>query len=124
MPGENYPLILQALDELGQDAMALVTVSEIDQVKSTSSISLGNNAYRPSCCKATPFSFQVPEKTYTEIENKNAKVNLDFLFVDLVSVWTNNHFLQLEVKPCRPGFIFSRDLKRCVCNTTLEAIQR
>ena len=124
MPGEYYPLSLQAIDELGQKKIAIVIASEIDKVNSTGSILLDDISYLLFPKRTViPFSFQVPEKTYNESVQKE-KVKRNIKFVDPLSILTNSHSFYLEIQPCYPGFIFSRNRKRCICDTNLEAIQR
>ena len=115
---------LQAIDELGQEVIAAIFVSEVVQVNSTSKISLDHILYvfRPN--KTIPFLFRVPEASYNKIKNKEVRVNRTIQFSDIFSGLPNGYSFDVELQTCRPGFVFSRDRQKCVCNTQLDAIQR
>ena len=123
MPGERHPLSLQALDELGQEVIAIVFVSEDDQGNSSSKMLLHDVMYVLSPHETVPLSFSAPEALYSEIE-KNKEVKRTLQFVDPFSTLINGHRFYLELQSCHPGFTFSKDLRKCVCNKKMDAIQR
>ena len=123
MPGEDLPLSLQALDELGQEVIAIVFVSEDDQGNSSSKMLLHDVMYVLSPHETVPLSFSAPEALYSEIE-KNKEVKRTLQFVDPFSTLINGHRFSLELQSCHPGFTFSKDLRKCVCNKKMDAIQR
>ena len=122
MPGEHHPLSLQALDELGQEVITIVLVSEDDQGKSSSQMLLHDVLYVLSPNGTVPLSFSAPSTLYSEIENKEVKRTIQF--VDPFSTLINAHRFYLELQPCHPGFTFSKDLRKCVCDKKIDAIQR
>ena len=122
MPGEHLPLSLQALDELGQDVITTVFVSEDDQGNSSSKIVLNDVLYVLFLNGTVPLSFSAPAALYSEIEAKEVKRTLQF--VDQYSTLINGHRFYLELQPCYPGFTFSKDRRKCVCDTKIDAIQR
>ena len=122
MPGQHLPLNLQALDELGQDVITIVFVSEDDQGNSSSKMLLDNVMYVLSPNETVPLSFSAPKTLYSEIRTKEVKRTVQF--VDQFSTLINGHRFYLELQPCHPGFTFSKERQKCVCNKEKDAIQR
>ena len=125
-PGQNFPLNLHAVDELGHDVYAIAFASEADNVNSTSKLLLQNILYAlsPNSSSTVPFSFQVPEALYNEIQHRNDKDKRKIQFVDFFSTLQNVYSFELELQPCRAGFHYSADSKTCKCNKELAGIMR
>jgi len=123
-PGEDFPLDLQAVDELGHEVTSVVFVSEIDQVNDTSNAILKDDIYVLSPNETVPFSITVPETLYNETKNNKVKEKRKIQFSDPFSTLINGYSFDVELQTCRPGFIFSKDSQSCVCNTELDAVQR
>ena len=70
--------------------------------------------------ESVPFSFRLTEGVY----NKTLKKKRKIMFTNVYSTLINSFSVELELRDCHPGFIFSDDLKKCVCNTELEGVQR
>ena len=70
--------------------------------------------------ESVPFSFRLTEGVY----NKTLKKKRKIMFTDVYSTLINSLSVELELRDCHPGFIFSDEKKKCVCNTKLEGVQR
>ena len=46
------------------------------------------------------------------------------MLTDVYSTLINSLSVELELRDCHPGFIFSDEQKKCMCNTELEGVQR
>lgn len=124
-PGQNFPLNLHAVDELGHNVYAIAFASEADKVNSKSKLLLQNILYSlsPNSSSTVPFSFHVPEELYNEIQGgKEKKRNIQF--VDFFSTLQNVYSFELELQPCRPGFHYSTDSKTCECDKKRDGIMR
>ena len=118
---------LQAVDELGNNVYAIAAVVEADNVDSTSKLLLQNFLYvlSPNNSSTVPFSFRVSETLYNETaRNKKDKDKRKILFVDFLSTLQNEYSFELELKLCRPGFYYSKDLKTCKCNDKQAGVMR
>ena len=115
---------LNARDELGHDVTTTVFVSEADQVNSTSKVLLDDILYVLSPNETVLFSFHVREALYNESKDSTMGEKRKIQFVDPYSTLINGYSFQMELQTCHPGFKFSNDFQRCVCDTTLDAVQR
>ena len=70
--------------------------------------------------ESVPLSFRLTEGVYNRTHKKKRKI----MFTDAYSTLMNSLSVDLELRDCHPGFIFSDDLKKCVCNTELEGVLR
>ncbi len=123
-PGQNYPLNLQGVDELGHNVLTIAFVSEADNVNSSSKLLLQNDLYvlSPNETSTVPFSFRVPQTLYNETHNRKDKRKIRF--VDFMSTLANGYSFELELQMCRPGFHYSIDSQTCECNKELAGIMR
>ena len=124
MPGELFPLNLEAVDELRQDVITTILVSEVNPVNDSSKILLDNIMYVSFPNVPTRFSFRVPEAIYNDTSNKGVRVKQTLQFTDPFSTLKNGHTFNLEIQKCRPGFVFSRESKKCVCDRKRDGIER
>ena len=123
-PGEHFPLNLEALDELGHEITTIVYVADINEGNSTSEILLEEALYVLSPNETIPFSFTEPEALYNETKERKLKAKRRIQFVAPYSTLINRFSFEMELQACHPGFIFSKDSQKCVCNTKLSAVQR
>lgn len=124
-PGENFPLNLQGVDELGHNVYTIAFVSEADNVNSSSKLLLQDVLYVLSPnSSSTPFSFRVPETLYNKTHNRKDKDKRKIRFVDFFSTLQNGYSFELELQLCRPGFHYSNDSQTCKCNKDLAGIMR
>lgn len=125
-PGEYFPLNLEALDELGHEIATIVYVADINEGNSTShsEILLEDALYVLSPNETIPFSFTEPEALYNETKASKLKAKRRIQFVAPYSTLINRYSFEMELQACHPGFIFSKDSQKCVCNTKLSAVQR
>ena len=123
-PGEHFPLNLEALDELGHEITTIVYVADINEGNSTSEILLEDALYVLSPNETIPFSFTEPEALYNETKESKLKAKRRIQFVAPYSTLINRYSFEMELQACHPGFIFSKDSQKCVCNTKLSAVQR
>lgn len=124
MPGENFRLNLEAVDELRQDVITLLRLSNVNPINGSSKILLDKSFYVSLPSVPVRFSFSVPEAIYNEIGNKEVRVQQTLRFTDPYSSLKNDHIFYLEIQKCRPGFVFSREHKNCVCDTKRDGIER
>lgn len=117
-PGQNFPLNLHAVDELGHHTITLAFVSEADNVNSASKLQLQNILYvlRPDTSSTVPFSFKVPEALYNETRHRKDKDKRKIQFMDILSTLENKVSFELELQACRPGFHYSPKSEVCECN--------
>ena len=116
---------LQARDELGHKVITTVFVSEVDQVNQTSKLLLDDILYVLSPNETVPFSFLVSKTLYHKtIESKTLEQKPRIQFVDPYSTLINGYWFEMELQDCHPGFVFSDDSKKCVCDTGHEGVQR
>ena len=115
-PGELFPLKLQSIDELGHDVVTVVFGSEVDQVNSTSKVLLDNIVSVLLPNSSVWFSFHT--------QNNTVKEKRKIQFVDPFSALINGYSFEMELQQCHPGFRFSNKFQRCVCDETLDAVQR
>ena len=113
---------LQAVDELGNEVITIVFVSQVDQVNKTSKVLLDNILYVLSPKETVPFSFFEPETLYNETKSKKEKRKIQF--VDPYSTLMNGYLFEMELQDCHPGFKYSNHSQRCVCDTDKEGVQR
>ena len=119
-PGERVPLSLKAVDELGGEVITSVFAFEIDRLNSAQKLLLDDSLFVVFPNESVPFSFRLTEGVY----NKTLKKKRKIMFTDVYSTLINSLSVELELRDCHPGFIFSDDSKKCVCNTKLEGVQR
>lgn len=114
-PGQNFPLNLHAVDELGHSSITLAFVSEAYNVNSTSKLQPQNMFHLlwPNNFSTIPFSFNVPEKLYNGIHGKDKR---KIQVMDIYSTLENEFFFELELQTCRPGFQYSPKSKVCECH--------
>jgi len=114
-PGQNFPLNLHAVDELGHSSITLAFVSEAYNVNSTSKLQPQNMFHLlwPNNFSTIPFSFNVPEKLYNGIHGKDKR---KIQVMDIYSALENEFFFELELQTCRPGFQYSPKSKVCECH--------
>ena len=117
-PGQNVPLNLHAVDELGHPTFALGFVSEAVSVNSTSMLLLPNWVYGlfPDNSSTVPFSFKAPKEVYNEIRHRKDKAKRKIQIMDIFSTLENEFFFDLELQECRPGFQYSPKSKVCECD--------
>ena len=120
-PGELVPLSLKAFDELGGDVITSVFAFEIDRLNSAQNeLLLDDSLFVVFPNESVSFSFRLTERVYSKTLKQKRKI----MFTDGYSTLMNSLSVDLEVRDCHPGFIFSRDLKKCVCHTELEGVLR
>ena len=123
-PGENFPLNLKALDELGHEITTIVYAADINERNNTSEILLEDVLYVLSANETVPFSFTEPETLYNETKKSKLKAKRRIQFVAPYSTLINRYSFEMELQECHPGFIFSKDSQKCECDTKQSAVQR
>ena len=107
------------MDELGGDVITSVFAFEIDRLNGAQKLLLDDSLFVIFPNVSVPFSFRLSEGVYNKTVKKRK-----IMFTDVSSTLMNSQSVELELIDCHPGFIFSDDKKKCMCNTNLEGVQR
>ena len=108
------------MDELDGEVITSVFAFEIDRLNSAQKLLLDDSLFVIVPNESISFSFRLPEGVYKKKLKKKRKI----MFTDVYSTLNNSHSVELELRDCHPGFIFSDDSKKCLCNTKLEGVER
>lgn len=123
-PGEELPLDLQAVDELGHEVTAIILVSELDQNNETSRVLFDDVLHVLSLNETVSFSFMEEDTLYNETVEHKFEGKRKIQFVAPYSTLINGYSFDLELQTCRPGFVFSKKRQKCVCNKKHNGVQR
>ena len=128
-PGEEVPFSLIAKDELGNPVYSVPIANNFavypNLTISTDYIRLDRKYYiiSPTIHEEPTLSYSVDYDKYRLLDSQDDTKH-QILFVDSYSSFLSDAEMFIKPVPCRPGFTFDKELRKCVCEIERDAILR
>ena len=128
-PGESVQLTIIAVDELGNAIHSVSSARSIAKFQNgsttTNHLDVANRYYvlNPhSLDKNITLSYKISDQYYQAISDGN--ITHEIQFIDSYSSFVASASLKIKPILCRPGFRYASDQKDCVCDTSIQYVER